>query len=203
MVPANVRQFQNRLWAAAKQSPGRRFHALYDRIFRPDVLEEAWRRVRANRGAAGVDGLTLAAVTGGCSMSWPETSVQATTAPRPCGGWRSQSLTALSGRWAFPRSPHRARSSRSGPVSDSVVVTHPFHPLAGERLAVILERRRPSADVVLVCEGGPAGRVTVPVAWTDRGPDRSDYRLATSGLVELAGLVHALHHPPLRVGDGS
>ena len=61
-VPANVRQLQNRLWAAAKQSPGRRFHALYDRISRRDVLEEAWRRVRANRGAAGIDGLTLAAV---------------------------------------------------------------------------------------------------------------------------------------------
>lgn len=59
---AKVRQLQNRLWAAAKQSPGRRFHALYDRIHRPDVLWEAWQRVRANRGAAGVDRLTLAAV---------------------------------------------------------------------------------------------------------------------------------------------
>jgi len=57
-----VRQLQNRLWAAAKQSPGRRFHALYDRIYRSDVLWEAWRRVRANRGAAGVDRLTLEAV---------------------------------------------------------------------------------------------------------------------------------------------
>ena len=62
LPPAKVRQLQNRLWAAAKQSPGRRFHALYDRIYRSDVLWEAWERVRANRGAAGVDGLTLAAV---------------------------------------------------------------------------------------------------------------------------------------------
>jgi len=61
-APAKVRQLQNRLWAAAKQSEGRRFHALYDRIYRPDVLWEAWERVRANRGAAGVDGLTLEAV---------------------------------------------------------------------------------------------------------------------------------------------
>ena len=60
--PDNVRKLQNRLWAAAKQSPGRRFHALFDRIHRDDVLVEAWERVRANRGAAGVDGLTLAAV---------------------------------------------------------------------------------------------------------------------------------------------
>jgi RNA-directed DNA polymerase len=62
LPPANVRRLQNRLWAAAKQSEGRRFHALYDRIYRDDVLAEAWKRVRANRGAAGVDGLTLAAV---------------------------------------------------------------------------------------------------------------------------------------------
>ena len=62
LPPAKVRQLQNRLWAAAKQSEGRRFHVLYDRIYRSDVLWEAWERVRANRGAAGVDGLTLAAV---------------------------------------------------------------------------------------------------------------------------------------------
>jgi RNA-directed DNA polymerase len=58
----NVRRLQNRLWVAAKQSEGRRFHALYDRIYRSDVLWEAWERVRANRGAAGVDHLTIAAV---------------------------------------------------------------------------------------------------------------------------------------------
>jgi len=62
VAPVKVRQLQNRLWAAAKQSEGRRFHALYDRIYRSDVLWEAWERVRANRGAAGVDGVTLAAV---------------------------------------------------------------------------------------------------------------------------------------------
>lgn len=58
----NVGKLQRRLWAAAKQSPERRFHALYDRIYRADILVEAWRRVRANRGAAGVDGQTLAEV---------------------------------------------------------------------------------------------------------------------------------------------
>jgi RNA-directed DNA polymerase len=42
----NVRQLQNRLWAAAKQSPERRFHALYDRMWRSDVLDEAWKRVK-------------------------------------------------------------------------------------------------------------------------------------------------------------
>lgn len=54
-----VRELQVRLWRAAKQSPARRFHALYDRIFRRDVLKEAWKRVSANHGAAGVDRETL------------------------------------------------------------------------------------------------------------------------------------------------
>jgi RNA-directed DNA polymerase len=58
----NVRRLQRRLWAAAKRAPGRRFHALYDRIHRSDVLWEAWKRTRANRGAAGVDAQTFAVI---------------------------------------------------------------------------------------------------------------------------------------------
>jgi retron-type reverse transcriptase len=54
-----VRQLQRQLWAAAKRAPGRRFHALYDHIWRRDVLQEAWKRVRRNRGAAGVDRQSL------------------------------------------------------------------------------------------------------------------------------------------------
>jgi RNA-directed DNA polymerase len=59
---ANVRRLQRRLWAAAKRAPGRRFHALYDRIHRSDVLWQAWKRTRAKRGAAGVDAQTFAAI---------------------------------------------------------------------------------------------------------------------------------------------
>lgn len=57
-----VLRLQNRLREAAKRHSGRRFHALYDRIWRSDVLREAWRRVKRNRGAAGVDAQTIAAI---------------------------------------------------------------------------------------------------------------------------------------------
>jgi len=57
-----VRELQRRLWTCAKRSKTRRFHALYDRIHRRDVLREAWKRVRSNGGAAGVDEQTLGSI---------------------------------------------------------------------------------------------------------------------------------------------
>ena len=54
-----VRRLRIRLWRAAKRQPERRFHALYDRIYRSDVLWEAWKRVRSKKGCAGVDAETL------------------------------------------------------------------------------------------------------------------------------------------------
>src|SRR3954469_19499139 len=57
-----VRELQRTLYRAAKADPGRRFHALYDKVHRRDVLERGWALVRANRGAAGIDRQTIADV---------------------------------------------------------------------------------------------------------------------------------------------
>ena len=57
-----VRELQRTLYRAAKADPGRRFHALFDKVYRRDVLERAWELVRANRGAAGIDRQTIADV---------------------------------------------------------------------------------------------------------------------------------------------
>ena len=57
-----VRELQRTLYRAAKAVPGRRFHALYDKVYRSDVLEWAWGLVRANKGAAGIDRQTIADV---------------------------------------------------------------------------------------------------------------------------------------------
>jgi RNA-directed DNA polymerase len=58
----SVRDLQRTLYRAAKADPGRRFHALYDKVFRRDVLERAWELVRAKKGAAGIDRQTIADV---------------------------------------------------------------------------------------------------------------------------------------------
>lgn len=54
-----VRQLQNKLYLTAKKCSSRRFHALYDKVYRDDVLYEAWKRVKANQGSSGVDGITI------------------------------------------------------------------------------------------------------------------------------------------------
>ncbi len=63
VVPADpVRALQHALYRAAKADPGRRFHALMDKVLRRDVLWRAWVMVRSNNGAPGIDKITLAQV---------------------------------------------------------------------------------------------------------------------------------------------
>ena len=69
-----VRQLQNKLYLTAKKCDSRRFHALYDKVYREDVLIEAWKRVKANKGSSGVDGVNIEDIFQ--SKEWRITAVQ-------------------------------------------------------------------------------------------------------------------------------
>src|SRR5690348_7052111 len=60
-----TRELQRALYRAAKASATRRFPALYDKVYRKDILARAWREVKANAGAAGVDGQTISDIEQG------------------------------------------------------------------------------------------------------------------------------------------
>ena len=87
------------------------------------------------------------------------------------------------------RRRHSAVASRE--PSGSVLITHPFHPLSGQRLEVLFAKRRAGA-VVLVGESAELGRVTVQESWTERGPAPLGCRVSAEGLAALDTLIRSL-----------
>jgi hypothetical protein len=96
-------------------------------------------------------------------------------------------------RSASRRTPQTAGSRQQREVSESfLTVTHPFHPLCGQRLRVLFERHYVATGLGFCCEGGPAGSVMLPADWTDRGRPAECHALGYEQLVELAALLAAL-----------
>lgn len=69
-TPQTVGKLQRSLHVKAKTEPGFRFYSLWDKVCRADVLEHAWRRCRANGGAAGVDGATFDGIESNALQAW-------------------------------------------------------------------------------------------------------------------------------------
>ena len=71
-TPLKLRRLQRALYAKAKQEPDCRFYALYDKVYRQDILEYAWALSRQNAGAPGVDGLSFGDIEAGDVKRWLE-----------------------------------------------------------------------------------------------------------------------------------
>ena len=134
------------------------------------AVVEAFKKVKENQGGPGVDGCTIeefeSELRDRLYVTWNRMSsgsyvpppVKVVKIPKPHGGG-----TRMLG---VPTVTHTPRSCRR-PLG-SLVVTHPFHPLRGERLVVLFVRRI-GAGRIYVCEGGPLGSVALPEDATDRG----------------------------------
>jgi hypothetical protein len=78
-----------------------------------------------------------------------------------------------------------------------VLVTHPFHPLAGQR-AEVLSRTRRGDTAYLRCAGGPLGTVTIPASWTGPPARPAGTRLTYEALAGLAAAVAAIRDTPAK-----
>ena len=92
------------------------------------------------------------------------------------------------------RSSGRSRfTAPSARECDSLVVTHPFHPLTGQLVSILLERRsRSTHQCVYVCDGGVLGTLYLPEGFTDRADPPAPRPLTLGILTNLAAMVAAL-----------
>jgi hypothetical protein len=75
---------------------------------------------------------------------------------------------------------------------DSLVVTHPYHPLAGRRVHIVRERRSKSPGRIYICEAGQLGNLALSESFTDRGPASDPHPLNVEVLAELATTMSAI-----------
>ena len=104
-TPESVQKLQTALHAKAKEKPSYRFYALYDKLYREDVLTHAWRLAKANGGAAGTDGLddrpsgtSRSTASSGGWVNWRKTSGRRRIGHSRCGEFTSPSPMAGNGR---------------------------------------------------------------------------------------------------------
>ena len=155
---------------------------------------EAWLKVKANKGAPGRTGSRSrtfeADLKNNLYKIWNRMS-SGTLLPAPGeGGGDTEAAWRRDPRCSGCRRRRHSAASSSDP-SGFVIVTHPFHPLNGQRLEVLYVKRR-GADTVFVCSGGVSGQITLPQAWTDRGEPPVARRLSAEGLAGLDTLARSL-----------
>jgi hypothetical protein len=80
--------------------------------------------------------------------------------------------------------------------SDFLLVTHPFHPMAGQRVPILFQRRLKHGGLIYVCEGGPLGSAGLPESFTDRGLPPANGPLTVELLEELVALLKKIQEGP-------
>ena len=110
-TPDKIRTFQRKLYLKAKSEPDFRFYLLYDKIYRDELLMHAYRLAKANRGTAGVDGVTFAQIESQGAEQWvsgikeqlhkktykPQPA-RRVLIPKPNGGQRPMGIPTISDR---------------------------------------------------------------------------------------------------------
>ena len=115
-----VRALQRVLYRSAKQDPGRRFHALYDKVARSDILWRAWVDVATNQGAPGVDGVSIASIADGGVLG-VRAFLDGLAAELRTGSYRPQPLRRV--HIPKPNKPGATRPLGIPTVRDRVVMT--------------------------------------------------------------------------------
>lgn len=119
-----IRQLQRSLYRKAKQEKSLKFYSLYDKVYRTDVLWEAWQQVKANQGAPGVDGESIEAIVqagGEAQMiqalqsqlrdkSYQFQPVRRVDIPKPQGGVRPLGIATVADRVVLSSNETGART---------------------------------------------------------------------------------------------
>jgi hypothetical protein len=158
-----VRALQRVLYRCAKQDRDRRFHAVYDKVARSDVLWQAWGEVRANRGAPGVDGITIDVVVA-CGVG---DFLDELAARLRAGTYRPRPLRRV--HIPKPGRPGQLRPLGIPCIADRVVMAAAkivLEPIFGKRRTTgmregnerVLHRRPSESRWPRPCVGDPRGR---------------------------------------------
>jgi len=110
-TPESIRRLQRKLYVKAKAEPACRFHQLYDKVYREDILTHAYRLAKSQNGASGVDGVSFADIVAQGEVDWlaalrkelhdktyrPD-AVRRVTIPKPGGGERPLGIPTIRDR---------------------------------------------------------------------------------------------------------
>ena len=109
-TPEHIQELQTKLYQKAKQDREFRFYALYDKVYRKDIIEHAYRLVKANKGAPGIDGITFEAIEEGAeryletiteelrTKTYKPLPVRRVYIPKPDGGKRPLGIPTIKDR---------------------------------------------------------------------------------------------------------